>query len=149
MATTTIKQQIADISRLRKNTEAFLFGFLNFTTSQKPPFPNSWLGFDLDRNTYVFMVLKNHSEYVSGNKMIYYPDGTNRVLITPETKWLYKIYDDVNFNNKILDKQAYLQKVAATVQPILKSMLDQELFELKSNHTTVVENELKQVRNLF
>lgn len=149
MATQSITQQIADINRLRKNTEAFLFGFLNFTTSQKPPFPNSWLGFDFDRNTYVFMVLKNHSQYVSGSKMIYYPDGTNRILITPETKWLYKIYDDVNFNNKITDKKDYLQKVAATVQPILKAMINQELIDLKNNNTTIVEKEQKMVKNLF
>lgn len=146
---TTINQQIADLSRLRKNTEAFLLGFLNFTTSQKPPFPNSWFGFDFDKNTYVFMILKNHSQYVSGNKMIYYPDGTNRILITPETKWLYKIYDDVNYNNAITDKQEYLQKVASVVQPILKGMLDQELADIKALNSKTVDNEQKMVKNLF
>ena len=135
MQTQTIKQQLVDLNRLRQNTEAFLYGFLNFTTSQKPPFPNSWLGFDLDKCNYVFMVVKPTMEYQKGGKMIYYPDYHNRILITPDTEWLYTIFNEVNYGNHRYDKQEYLKQVAHKVQPILMKMLDAELAYLKSKIT--------------
>lgn len=134
---TTTNTKINDINRLRKNTESFLLGFLKFTTSQKPPFANSWLGFDFDRNNYVFMCLKGYSSYETGGTMIYYPDNMNRILITSETTWMQKLYANVNYHNANSDGE-YLRRIASTLQPILMQLLDRELGYLKS--TLPVEN---------
>jgi len=131
MRTTTVKQQLIDLNRLRQNTESFLYGFLNFTTSQKPPFPNSWLGFDLDKGNYIFMCIKPSMEYQMGEKLIFYPDYTNRILITPDTEWLYTIFNEVNYGKHKYNKQDYLKQVAAKVQPVLMAILNKELEALK------------------
>lgn len=141
-------QQIDDLNRLRRNTESFLLGFLRFTTSQKPPFPDSWLGFDLDRNNYVFMVLRGHMEYTRGYRMVFYPDGTNRVLLTPETKWLYRVYDEVNFGG-LPDRDAYLRDVASRVQPILVSKLEAELAYFKGLLSVRNGEAVKRTKTLF
>ena len=143
MRTTTVKQQLVDLNRLRQNTETFLYGFLNFTTSQKPPFPNSWLGFDIDKGNYVFMVIKPSMEYQKGDKLIFYPDYTNRILITPDTEWLYTIFNEVNYGKHRNDKQEYLKEVAAKVQPVIMAILNRELEALKQKITITLTVEEK------
>jgi len=130
MKTTTARKML-DINRLRQNNESFLLGFLYFTTSQKPPFPNSWLGFDISESKYCFMVVNNYTDIEKPFNMIYYPDNYNRILITPDTEWLYKIYKEVNYGSQKDNRKEYLTKIANKIQPILMDIINKELVNLK------------------
>ena len=131
MNTNIIKQQLADLQRLLKNTESFLYGFLHFTTTQKAPFPNSWLGFDIDANRYVFVVLNPATQYTMGEKMVFYPNSTNRILISPDTEWLYAVISEVTYGSHRNDKEEFLLKVASKLQPQIVKMVKNEIEALK------------------
>ena len=146
MTTAKLNTKIKDLQRLRMNTETFLLGFLQFTTSKKTPYANSWIGFDFDRNTYIFMCLDKHSTYDYGDRMIFYPNNSNRILITSDTKWINNLCSIIKYKSDKIDSE-YLKRIASNAQPFLMSLIDKEI-EFQKSKLPKVETK-KQIGKLF
>ena len=92
LAKSEVERRITDLIRCRNNTERFLKGFLNFTLSQKPPFPESWLGFNLTKGQYQFTKFNKIDPSDMGKEFLYYPNGYNAIYYTDKTNWIAADY---------------------------------------------------------